>query len=221
MPVYQLVMKHFHYYLCYQLKGGGMEIFMNIQKNILFHISPKNIWKIGDTIIAGKQENPFWLACKNYSPRIEVNEETISMFTMFDKYPQLDLTQDTLNYIYQLLKNVSKEMAFYIREQVFEDVRKEFYPKLPSRQKCLWLSDEDGLSYWRTMTIGEQQYLLTLELDGNIFCGDEYWLKADTLSSIEYANRAKHYWSGDMTNRSVKEYLFYGQAIIKDIIQLE
>lgn len=193
---------------------------MKRTNKILFHISRENKWKIGDIITSGTQENPFWTKCKTFSCYPNINGEVMSMFTMFEKFPKLDLTQANLEYIYELLKNVSKEMAFYIREQVFEDVREEFYPQLPSRQKCLWLSDEEQLSYWKTINISELQWLLTLELQGNIFCGDAYWLRADTLSSIEYIDRAKRYWSGEISNVPRKEYLFSGQAIINEITQI-
>jgi hypothetical protein len=58
---------------------------------------------------------------------------------------------------------------------------------------------------------------LTLELSGDIFCGDACWLSVDTFSSIEYAKRAKCYWSGRQSSISPKEYLFNGEATVKAI----
>lgn len=194
---------------------------MKIKNRILFHISRENNWKVEDKITSGERENPFWLKCKNYSPKINKDNHIITMFEMFDQNPSFEATQDSIDFLYQQLKNVSKETAFYIREQVFEEVRKEFYPQLPSRQKCLWLSEEDQLPYWKSIVDNEQGYLLTLELNGKVFCGDEYWLKADTFSSIEYVDRAKHYWSGELSSIPRKEYLFHGQGIIKEIISFQ
>lgn len=37
------------------------------------------------------------------------------------------------------------------------------------------------------------------------------------FSSIDYVDKAKHYWSGELSSIPTKEYLFYGQAIIKEI----
>ena len=58
-------------------------------------------------------------------------------------------------------------MAFYIREQVFEGIRNKYYPLLPSRQKCLWVCEEDQLAYDdfitrllnQTCEIGDLTYL--------------------------------------------------------------
>lgn len=189
-----------------------------VQNKVLFHISRETTWEIGQTIISGERENPFWRGCKEYSPKVVVNGETMPIFEMIRKFPNFDVTADNINFLYANLKNLSKEFAFYIRERTFEDVRREYYPELPSRQKCLWLSEEDQLPFWRTMEENTQRSLLVLELSGDIFCGDAFWLTADTFSSIEYTNRARHYWSGDLTDVPQKEYLFYGKALIKAIL---
>ena len=114
---------------------------MNVQNKILYHISRKINWNKGDKLVIGENENPFWNFSKNYSPQYLVNGQPIPVFQMFEQFSNFDLTQDNINFLYQVLKDVSKETAFCIREQVFENIRKEFYPDLPSRQKCLWLTD--------------------------------------------------------------------------------
>lgn len=197
-----------------------MENFMIIQNETLYHITCNSELKTGDIIISGNQENPFWLSCKNYSPQILVDKQSMSVFKMFDCTPPFDVTQDTIDFLYQQLKNISTEFAFYVREQTFEDVRKKLYPQLPSRQKCLWLSDENNLSYWKTLHTDESQYLLALNLHGNVFRADAHWLKANTFSSIEYAERANQYWSGKLSNTPKTEYLFYGRAVIEKIVPL-
>lgn len=194
---------------------------MNSNNKILFHISRESKWKIGDIIVSGKTENPFWLLCKDYSPQVRVNNQPMPIFKMFDQFSTFDVTQANIDWLYEQLKTVSKETSFYIREQVFEEIRRNNFPLLPSRQNCLWLTDEEHLPYWKTMSDNEQRYLLTLELDGNLFCGDDYWLTADTFSSIEYANRAVHYWSGELSTSPHKEYLFNGKALIKEVIPLQ
>lgn len=190
---------------------------MRVQNRVMLHISRENKWKIGDTLTSGLKENPFWLFCKNYSPIVTVNQQMMPLFKMFDQFSTFDVTQGNIEFLYQNLKSISKEVAFYIREQVFEEVRKEHFPYLPSRQKCLWVTEEEQLPYWKTMADNEQRYLLTLELNGDLFCGDAYWLTADTFSSIEYEKRANHYWSGKLSTIELKEYLFNGDAIIKEI----
>ena len=190
---------------------------MKVENKIMYHISRNNSWNDGDIINAGLDENPFWNICKNYSKMIRVNGVEMSVFEMIERVNNFDVTQQNISFLYQVLKDISKETAFYIREQIFEDVRNKEYSMLPSRQKCLWVCEEDQISFWKTINEGRQCSLLTLELTGELFCGDDHWLKADTFSSVEYLERAKHYWSGEMSTNPRKEFLFYGKAIVKGV----
>lgn len=193
---------------------------MKVENIKLYHISRENTWNIGDVLIAGKDENQFWRICKDYSKTVNVDGQTMSIFQMIDSVPNFEVTQNNITFLYQNLKEISKETAFYIREQVFEDVRQKFFPQLPSRQKCLWVCEENQLPYWKTMKENCQRSLLALELNGELFCGDDHWLTADTFSSIVYSERANHYWAGEMSSSPRKEFLFYGEAIVKDIISI-
>lgn len=192
----------------------------NLNKEF-YHISRQNNWSVDSVITAGINENPFWCICKNCSVLVTVNQQQMPVFEMINQKYRFDVTQENIDFLYQTIENVSKETALYIREQIFEDVRKTNFPHLPSRQKCLWLCDKETLPYWNTAVTGPQRYLLALKIDGQLFCGDANWLTADTLSSVEYANRATHYWSGEMTADPRKEYLFYGEAVVKAITQIQ
>lgn len=188
---------------------------MRIENKTMLHISKDTTWKIGDKIIAGKKENDFWKICKNFSPEVTVNDQSMSVFEMFVQYKDFDVTKDNIDFLYWHLKHISTETAFYIREQVFEEIRKNNFNFLPSRQRCIWLTNNENLDYWKTKIEGKA--LLTLELNGDIFCGDGNWLNVDTFSSVEYAQRASHYWKGELSSNPQMEYLFYGQAIVKKI----
>jgi len=190
---------------------------MKVIGKTLYHISRENSWNIGDVLIAGEQDNQFWCICKDYSKIVNVDGNPMSIFQMIDTVSNFELTQNNITFLYQNLKDISTETALYIREQVFEEVRQRCYPALPSRQKCLWVCEEDQLPYWKTMNINGQRSLLTLDLNGELFCGDDHWLTKDTFSSVIYAERAKHYWAGEMSSHPRKEFLFYGEAIIKEI----
>lgn len=193
---------------------------MNVENKIMYHISRENSWNIGDVLICGERENQFWSICRDYSKIVRINGVEMSIFQMIDQVSNFDITQNNITFLYQILKDISKETAFYIREQIFEDVRSKCYPGLPSRQKCLWVCEKDQLSYWKTMNGDCQRSLLTLELNGSLFCGDDHWLTADTFSSIAYSERAKHYWAGEMSSSPHKEFLFYGTATVKEIIPI-
>lgn len=184
------------------------------RKRILYHISDLKDWKIGDIIESGAFENRFWKRCKTFDKQVSVNGNIMSVFDMIDRFSTFDVTEDNINFLYDNLKTISKETAFYIREQVFEDVREREYPNLPSRQKCLWVTGKEKIPYWKTIHSSGTQYLLTLELEGDLFCGDDYWLTANTFSSEVYEERAKHYWTGEKSSSPNEEYLFCGKATV-------
>lgn len=62
-----------------------------------------------------------------------------------------------------------------------------------------------------------ESILLTLDLDGSPSYGDDYWLKADTFSSVEQAKRAHHYWTSEMTTNPRKEQLFFRTATVTNV----
>lgn len=192
---------------------------MKVEKQIMYHISRENHWKVGDVIVAGKHDNPFWLACKNYSPTVTANGQKMSVFEMINNRPSFDDLAENIDLLYNALGAVSKEFSFFVREQVFEDYRRENYLDLPSRQKCLWVTEMNQLSYWKTMEQNVLRSLLTLELDGELFCADERWLTANTFSGVEYLERAKHYWAGEKSSFPIEEYLFCGNATIIEVQQ--
>ena len=190
---------------------------MRVDKQIMYHISRENNWNVGDRITAGIEDNPFWLACINYSPKVSINNHVMSIHEMINKKIVFDVSQQSIDFLYKNLEDVSKEFSFFVREQVFEEYRKTYFPNLPSRQKCLWTTEADQLPYWETMSPNTPRKLLTLELAGELFCADEHWLTADTFSATTYLERAQHYWSGDMSSSPIKEYLFVGTALVKGI----
>ena len=190
---------------------------MNVENQTMYHISRENSWNVGDVLVCGEKENEFWRICKNYSRTVSVDGTEMSVFQMFKQVSNFEVTQNNITFLYENLKSISKETAFYIREQVFEDIRQKYYPSLPSRQKCLWVSEYDQIPYWKTMKEDCRRSLLTLELSGELFCVDEHWLTADTFSSVVYSERAKRYWAGEMSPAPRKEFLFYGKAIVKEI----
>ena len=190
---------------------------MRVDKHIMYHISRENNWNVGDMITAGIDYNPFWLACLDYSPKVSINNHVMSIHEMIEKKIAFGVSQQNIDFLYKKLRDVSKEFSFLVRELVFEDYRKANFPDLPSRQKCLWTTESTKLPYWKTMSQNTQRSLLTLELEGELFCADEHWLKADTFSAATYLERAKHYWAGDMSSSPIKEYLFSGIALVKEI----
>lgn len=186
-------------------------------KATMLHISRKTDWQVGDTLVCGTRENPFWATCADFDLKTALEGEEMSFFTLFDRCPEMPVNKGNVKLLYDSLKKISKECALYIREQVFEDVRRESYPQLPSRQSCLWVCEAETLAHWKEIAPQLRRSVLTLELEGELFCGDDYWLEIDTFSAIEYAKRAHHYWAGEMSEQPCREYLFRGTAVVTHV----
>lgn len=196
-----------------------------VWKKYFYHISRSNEWSMGQNVVVGKMENDFWRMCKQDVNRVVFDGIEMSVFELINLIENdelnisFDVTRESVEFLFKNLSHVAKESALYKREQTFEEVRKKYHHKLPSRQKCLWVCDEKNLEYWK-MACPKGKTLLTLELTGKIFCGDNGWLITDTLSNMVYEERARHYWNGEMLEGSPKEYLFCGKATVKKIEQL-
>lgn len=194
---------------------------MHVERQTMYHISRQMHWKVGDILIAGAEDNEFWSICKDYNRTFKVDGREMTVFEMINTVETFEVSQQNIRFLYMVIKKISKEYAFYVREQIFEAVRQESFPQLPSRQKCLWVCEEDQIPFWAdSKTDKEPRCLLTLELTGDLFCGDDYWLDADTFSSLTYTDRAHHYWNGELSDEPHKEFLFIGEAVVKSIGEL-
>ena len=190
-----------------------------VEKKIMYHISNNCSLSIGQIIKAGELDNPFWDKCTDITREVTVDGIPMPLHQMIDRFSGTDFgaTQQNIDFLYSNLKFITEETTLYIREQVFEDVRKIHFPHRPSRQKCLFTTDVRDLAFWKTMAPNTKRSLLTRELTGELFQADEHWVKADTFSSVTFRERAIHYWNGEISSSPHFEYLFSGEAIIKDI----
>lgn len=189
---------------------------MVIKGTELYHISRSSDWYMGQKVTVGDKDNDFWRFSKNYSPQITVDQTRYDLLDFFSKFSgeTFNVTKDNIVWLFNEFKNNIKECSLYIREQIFETIRAEIYHELPSRQKCLWLTDVEHLDYWKRSINCKDGSIITLSLEGNLFMADDSWLQANTLSSSEYERRARHYWAGDIGETAHLEYLFTGEAIV-------
>ena len=191
-----------------------------VEDKILYHISKEKLWAVGTQVSIGKTYNPFWQYYVDFSPEFMLNENKYLLCEILNtRYPspKPPIGEETIEVIYNRLLDISKDFSLYIREQTFESVRMRYYSELPSRQKCLWLTDENNTDYWKGQVLTGEGYLYTLKVSGNLFCGDNIWLHADTFSASIYEDRAKKYWSGETEQNPNLEYIFCGEATVLDL----
>ena len=103
-----------------------------------------------------------------------------------------------------------------IRELAFEAIRKEFYPELPSREKCIWLipDNEQSFVFWKNVLNNNSQRIFKLAVDGKIHKAAQKWLVGGTFALNETNSMAHKYWNGGDSGSIEDEILFVGKIKI-------
>jgi hypothetical protein len=171
-----------------------------VENGVYYHI--QNVtpykptkWAVDQVYFIGNRKNPFvgYYDSKNFV----IQEETVEHY-----------------------RNILSEYLKLTREWVFEEVRREFFPNLPSRHRCLWVipDDTEAIRYW-WRTMGKTGEILKLELTGKIYRTNQQYLKATTASLDQIRMNAFKYWSGASgDNPAEDEYLFEGFAKVLDVV---
>lgn len=122
--------------------------------------------------------------------------------------------------------NIVEEYTAYIREQIFEEVRKESFPDYPSRYRCIWVlpDDKECLKYWYDKLVydSKKYRIFRVNLTGKIHRASEIYLRLKTYSLNEWRMLAFKYWSG--LNEGLKEeeeILFEGLVKVLEEIDLD
>ncbi|MFY0137733.1 hypothetical protein BK785_14400 [Bacillus thuringiensis serovar bolivia] len=114
----------------------------------------------------------------------------------------------------------------FARETTFEEVRKESFPSLPSRHKCLFATSKEGLRYWIEEFKHPKYQVAEIQVAGEVFKGDASFVNGQGLSLNTVKQKAERYWNGESLDNSKVEYLIAGEVRIvkllneKDIKQL-
>ncbi len=120
------------------------------------------------------------------------------------------------DYLVKAANNILKELALYIREEIFEEIRFKYFPELPSRKTCIWVFEKQSAKYWNdTLKDGFEFY--KLELTGILHKADQKYLHAEIISHEELKRRAFNYWTGCDGEKPIEqELLFEGIVNIKE-----
>ena len=154
---------------------------------------------VGQTYTAGKEPNPFFKEFEAFA------------------FPEPILLNDAPNLV--------NEFSLYVRERLFEDIRLQEFPDLPSRMSCLWLMSEEQIEtktkYW-SHEIPDSKALYKLSCTGKIHVADDSLL-IHPLGGYFGAVRdnARHYWNGIVTNPAPEhqELLFAGSFNVLERVE--
>ena len=127
-----------------------------------------------------------------------------------------------------IIKNHAESLAYIcdnydllVRELALENVRKNFYPDLPSRLHCMYLSlyKQTAVDNYEKSRENHLQ-VIAVKLNGKIFKSGNFVLGRDGGSFEDYIAKAHNYWTQtDVTDENVTEILFEGEAEVVEIIK--
>lgn len=170
-----------------------------VENQTFYHIQRRVSWNT----------SPFW-------------QEGETHFIGKDKNPFFNL----FDYAFPHPEAISGHYMKAVRELIFEEVRKEFFPSFPSRTRCLWvtpdkLDNREILEYWwnELKVEGCEQVLLKLNLNGKLFAANQQHLVIDQTFSFDFMRqKAFKYWSGSSGNSEAEiEVLFEGFASVVSV----
>lgn len=194
---------------------------MHTKNKILFHIhrigSWSDIWKVGSTIFWGQKEtNNFnrWYDTNILVYNFNDKTGTFSAKAALEKFLSLssDHKQINCNQIVEFAYKVIDEQGIYTRETLFEEVRNNYFPQLPSRKTCIWVCEKEAIPYWWSK-IQNDKKIFQLEVTGTLHKADQKHLTNDALKHNDIRTNAFNYWTGSDGSKPIEEELLFEGTI--------
>lgn len=191
-------------------------------KENLYHIHRKNckdeLWKVGNEFEVGLENNIYFNFSINFNSFILINNQKYPFLNIYDYYKKQEDIENQIN-----LLNVSKdfinEYQLLIRELGMEEIRKNFYPHLPSRQKCIWLCRKNQINYWKKFISGEIE-IFEVEIFDIPFKSRNSLISLPSDSYNTILDKAQLYWSEkNYVDNEDDEYLYVGKLKIINKIE--
>ncbi|MDE5860469.1 MAG: DUF2441 domain-containing protein [Oscillospiraceae bacterium] len=157
-------------------------------------------------------------------------------FILDEKHPNgvHDRVYAEMNTVEDIYKNpekykgveLSHNVDVALRELALEKVRKEKYPKYPSRMAALYVSNTyEEAERWGEYfaKIGRPTYCVAkIEVNGNYYCGDAYKCFDGTISEEENLRLAGIYWlngPNEDGHEPITEVLVDGDIEVVEILK--
>lgn len=214
------------------------EEFYHIQAMKHYNTLPS--WKKDETHFIGEKKNPFFGYYDNYAHNVRnpINNTSyplnvISNWVVKHNTEGLAIPEE-LKLFYHCnpvqtmceLHDCVTHYTMLVRELVFEEVRKDFFPQLPSRQKGIWVipineSTSETVKYWWSQVSNGNSQIIKLRLTGKIHQASSEWLTARVLPLDVIKQNAFKYWTGASSGRDLNqvECIFEGFATVIDFIK--
>lgn len=188
--------------------------------------SPFELMTVGSEIECGSGYNPYYRYFLDHDLLVTVNDEKGSPHKIGRLSFMEDLARRKIQHpeVAKVGAESLRHVIAMVKELLWESVRVEYYNSLPSRQKCIWLIENEGtVSHWmKRLDVHEgQRSYLKVTCDGHMHVADENWLYGDTYRLSKAIEDAHSYWSGEMTKGYKKEILFTGRMRVIEALELQ
>ncbi len=204
-----------------------------MEENIFYHIHKvgecfnDKQWYEGAIINIGNEYNFFYKFCTEfeakYSTYYDKDNEPVNNVPWQKVYKYL-LSNNMLNFdkAYGLLESANHIISEYqmlLRENAYEEIRKEFFNHLPSRTSCIWLCKEKQLKFWLKQFKGRNCKIFMVKVFGKPFKSNNNLLVGPSDSYNHMKEMAQKYWAYNAKEEDEKdEYLYVGKIkVIKEI----
>lgn len=183
---------------------------------ILYHIHRKNcnneLWQVGNEFVVGNENNKFVDYSFNFDSLILIGDKKYPFKNIYVHY---DKIEDKIKLL-DIANNIIKEYQILIRELGMEEIRKKFYPNLPSRQKCIFLCGKKQIEHWKKeISNGDGTKdieVFKVEIFNEPFKSRDSFLPLPSDSYNTILKKAKLYWSAkDDSENEDDEYLYVGE----------
>ena len=120
----------------------------------------------------------------------------------------------------KMLLEISKKRLYdariFKREMALENYRKDNYPNLPSRLHSLFVTTEQGISYWKDRLIDNDLEIFKLDVVDTPFITNEQYLPYENLNYGDSYQAASGYWHPSLKDdyEFTREYLVQGKVKI-------
>ena len=200
-----------------------------MEENIYYHIQrisqdvDDDKWHEGATISIGNEHNLFYKNSTEFEAKFSRYEDKKNVpWSNAYKYV---LANNLLNFdrAYELLEcanNIISEYQILLRENVYEEIRRDYFNSLPSRTSCIWLCKEKQLKFWQEQLKEDNYKIFMIEVFGKTFKSNNNMIVAPSDSYKQMRKMAKKYWGyKEKTEKEDDEYLYVGKIkVIKELL---
>lgn len=192
--------------------------------NIYFHVdhdtgyTKKSLHAVGQVIDTTKREhNPFYEVAMDFHSVYPVGSKAYPLLEFFRSDTANTHAAEVMPQVHHIMESHIK----IIRELVFESVRTVHFSALPSRARCIWVSEslDEARSWVKRLDGRGKAQILRVSVEGRLHTTSEGHLHQDSQSMPQLIESAHRYWRGEIVKGSRSETLLEGAMTVLEVVR--